>query len=207
MKIKMAKKKKEVCPYCGNSFAYLSRHKCKVKERLEGSEESDQSEAERRIERIEERKRHFTRNLRKEEKAVLDIINKKRSLYFKDLLKLTKKNRNDLDEILDTLALQSKIKIRRELVAASWTKFISAVEDIEAKVKDIKIDKSKNDFIFDIFSYQPCLICPFIGRCNETSNDQFNPHICAWLTEWIYASLEGKIYKVNFDEVKSENLE
>ncbi|MFX0032181.1 MAG: hypothetical protein ACFE8E_01405 [Candidatus Hodarchaeota archaeon] len=203
----MAKKKKEVCPYCGNSFAYLSRHKCKVKERLEGSEENDQSEVERRIERIEERKRHFTRSLRKEEKVILDIINKNRNLYFNDLLKLTKKSRNELDEILDILALQSKIKIRRELVDASWTKFISAVEEIDIKVKDMKINKNKNDFILDIFSYQPCLICPFISRCNETSNDQFNPHVCIWLTEWIFASLEGKTYKVNFDKIQSENLE
>ena len=64
----MAKKKKEVCPYCGNSFAYLSRHKCKVKERLESPEDSDKSEVDRRIERIEERKKHFTRNLKKEER-------------------------------------------------------------------------------------------------------------------------------------------
>ena len=42
----MAKKKKETCPYCGKSFAYLSRHKCKIKERVEGGVE-DKTEAER----------------------------------------------------------------------------------------------------------------------------------------------------------------
>ena len=47
----MAKKKKETCPYCGKSFAYLSRHKCKIKERVEGVGE-DKTESERRIERI-----------------------------------------------------------------------------------------------------------------------------------------------------------
>ena len=52
----MAKKKKETCQYCGKQFAYLSRHKCKIKERLEGSEE-DKTQVERRIERIEERKK------------------------------------------------------------------------------------------------------------------------------------------------------
>ena len=30
----MAKKKKEVCPYCGNSFAYLSRQSVKLKREL-----------------------------------------------------------------------------------------------------------------------------------------------------------------------------
>jgi hypothetical protein len=203
----MAKKKKEVCPYCGNSFAYLSRHKCKVKERLVSSEDSDKSEVDRRIERIEERKKHFTRNLKKEERIVLDIINKRGNLYFEDLLKYTNKNRNELDDILDILSLQSKIKVRRELVDASWTKFISAIEEIELKVKDVKIDEGKKDFILDIFSYQPCLICPFITRCSETSNDRFNPKVCPWLTDWIYSLLKGEIYKVNFEEIQSETLE
>ncbi len=203
----MAKKKKEVCPYCGNSFAYLSRHKCKVKERLESPEDSDKSEVDRRIERIEERKKHFSRNLKKEERIVLDIINKRGNLYFEDLLEITNKNRNELDDILDILSLQSKIKLRRELVDASWTKFISAIEEIELKVKDVKIDENKKDFILDIFSYQPCLICPFINRCSETSNDQFNPKVCPWLTDWIYSLLEGRMYKVNFEEIQSETLE
>jgi SpoVK/Ycf46/Vps4 family AAA+-type ATPase len=33
----MAKQVKEVCPYCGNSFANLNRHKCKVKEQQEST--------------------------------------------------------------------------------------------------------------------------------------------------------------------------
>lgn len=197
----MAKKKKEVCPYCGNSFAYLSRHKCKVKERLEGSEESDKSEIERRIERIEERKKNFTRNLKKEEKVVLNIVNRERNIYFYDLLKLTNKSRSELDDILDILSLQSKIDVRRELVEASWTKFISAIEDININVKNLKINKKNKDFILEVFSNQPCLVCPFSNKCNDTNLDQFNPQHCSWLTEWIDTSLEGKIYKFNFDEI------
>lgn len=203
----MAKKKKEVCPYCGNSFAYLSRHKCKVKERMEGVEDSDKSNAERRIERIEERKKDFTRSLKKDERLVLNIINKEKSLYFKELLELTNKKASEIDNILDILALQSKIKVTRELVEASWTKHISAIEDIDIKVKEISIDMNKKDFILEIFSYQPCLICPFASKCNETNLDQFNPHHCQWLTEWINNSLEGKPYTINFDEVQSEILE
>ncbi|MFX1355786.1 MAG: hypothetical protein ACFFA8_00740 [Promethearchaeota archaeon] len=203
----MAKKKKEVCPYCGKSFAYLSRHKCKVKERMEGIEDTDKSVVERRMERIEERKKDFTRTLKKDEKFILEIINKEKQIYFNELLKLSNKKRSELDDILDLLALQSKIKIKRELIDAAWTKFISAIEDIEVSVKEIKIDFDKKDFILEIFSYQPCLICPFASKCNETNLDQFNPHHCPWLTDWINASLEGKTYKVNFDEIASEILE
>jgi len=203
----MAKKKKEVCPYCGNSFAYLSRHKCKVKERMEGSEESDKSNVERRIERIEERKKDFSRSLKKDEKTILNIVNREKELLFEDLIDLTNKKKSELDNILDILSLQSKIRVKRELVEASWTKRILAIENIDIDVKEIKIDMKKKDFILEIFSYQPCLICPFASKCNETNLDQFNPHHCSWLTEWINNSLAGKIYNINFDDVQSENKE
>jgi len=203
----MAKKKKEVCPYCGKSFAYLSRHKCKVKERMEGVEDTDKSVVERRIERIEERKKEFTRSLKKDEKVILNIINREKEIYFNKLLKLSNKKRSELDDILDVLALQSKIKVKRELIEASWTKQISAIEDIEVPVKEIEIDLNKKDFILEIFSYQPCLICPFASKCNETNLDQFNPHHCPWLTDWINALIEGRKYKINFDEIQSEILD
>jgi hypothetical protein len=203
----MAKKKKEVCPYCGKSFAYLSRHKCKVKERMEGIEDTDKSDVERRTERIEERKKEFTRSLKKDEKKILDIINKEKEIYFKDLLKLTNKKRSELDDILDILALQSKIKVNRELIEASWTKLMIAIEDFDVKVKKIKINKNKKDFILELFSYQPCLICPFSNKCNETNLDQFNPHHCPWLSDWIKNSIEGREYRINFDEIQSEILD
>ena len=195
----MAKKKKEVCPYCGNSFAYLSRHKCKVKERVEGSEESEKSDATRRLERIEERKREGVRGLKKDEQLVFKYIMQVKDIYFDELLEITKKERIELDKILDILALQSKIKVTRELVDASWTKHISLIETFDIKVKDRKIDKTKDDFILDIFSYQPCLICPFASKCNNTNLDQFNPTHCPWLSDWIKSSLEGKPYTINFE--------
>jgi len=94
----MAKKKKETCPYCGKSFAYLSRHKCKIKERVEGVVE-DKTEAERRIERIEETRKQIRRTLKKDEKIILNLINRKKELYFDELLELTNKNRDDLEKI------------------------------------------------------------------------------------------------------------
>ena len=123
------------------------------------------------------------------------------------MLKLSNKKRSELDDILDVLALQSKIKVKRELIEASWTKQISAIEDIEVPVKEIEIDLNKKDFILEIFSYQPCLICPFASKCNETNLDQFNPHHCPWLTDWINALIEGRKYKINFDEIQSEILD
>jgi hypothetical protein len=197
----MAKKKKEVCPFCGNSFAYLSRHKCKVKERLEGTEEDDKSDVKRRLERIEERKREGVRGLKKDEQTVLNQIKKLKSIYFEELLEITKKERVELDKILDILSLQSKIKVNRELVEASWTKHITITESYDMKVEDRKIDKSKNDYILDIFSHQPCLICPFTSKCNNTNLDNFNPKHCPWLSDWIKSSLEGKEYYINFEEV------
>jgi len=200
-------KKKEVCPYCGNSFAYLSRHKCKVKERLEGSEESDKSDVERRLERIEERKKEGSRSLRKDEKMVLRIINQEKNIFFHELLKLTNKKRMELDKIINTLYLQYRIHINRELLEASWVKRITIIEKINVEVKDLQVEREKNDFILDIFSHQPCLICPFTGKCNNTNLDQFNPLHCPWLTQWVKTSLEGQIYKTNFEEIQSESPE
>ncbi|MHA2009416.1 MAG: hypothetical protein ACXABO_18860 [Promethearchaeota archaeon] len=198
----MAKKKKETCPYCGKSFAYLSRHKCKIKERVEGISE-EKSEIERRMERIEVKKKEFNRTLRKDEKNILNIINREKEIYFNDLLKFSNKKPNDLEEILEFLVLQSKINIRRELVEASWTKNISSIEEIDIKVKDVKIDENRSDFVWNIFSRQPCFICPFRSKCNNTNMDQFNPYYCPWLTNWIEVTSKGEEYNINFDEIET----
>ena len=198
----MAKKKKETCPYCGKSFAYLSRHKCKIKERVEGPLE-EKSDVERRIERIEEKKKEFNRTLRKDEKLILNIINREKDIFFNRLMELSNKKRNDLEEILELLVLQSRIKMKRELLDASWTKHIYALEEIEVKAKDLKINKDKKDFIWNMFSKQPCFICPFRNKCNETNLDQFNPQHCPWLTEWIEVASKGEDYNINFDEIEA----
>ncbi|MFX0003164.1 MAG: hypothetical protein ACFE9C_00885 [Candidatus Hodarchaeota archaeon] len=198
----MAKKKKEICPYCGKSFAYLSRHKCKIKEHIEGPSE-EKSDVERRIERIEEKKKEFNRNLRKDEKIVLNIINREKDILFNRLMQLSNKKRNDLEEILEFLVLQSKIKMKRELVDASWTKHIYALEEIDVKAQELKINKSRRDFIWTMFSKQPCFICPFRDKCNETNVDQFNPQHCTWLTDWIELTLKGEDYNINFDDIES----
>ena len=197
----MTKKKKETCPYCGKSFAYLSRHKCKIKERVEGSPE-EKSVSERRIERIEEKKKEFNRTLHKDEKTILAIINREKNIYFNDLLELSTIQSNDLEEILEVLALQSKIEIKRELVYASWTKFISAIEEIDVKINEVKIDTNKKDFIWNMFSRQPCFICPYRSKCNDTNLNQFNPTQCPWLTEWIEVISKGREYNINFDAIR-----
>lgn len=199
----MAKKKKESCPYCGKSFAYLSRHKCKIKERIEGTTE-DKSDVERRIERIEETKKILRRTLKKDEKMVLDIINKQKSLFFEELLELTSKKRTELENILEVLSMRSMINIRRELLDSSWTKHISSIEDYsnDIKVKKVKVDKKEKGFIWNLFSRQPCFICPFIDKCNDTNSDNFNPKHCSWLTDWINSSLKKMAYHINFDEIE-----
>ena len=199
----MAKKKKEVCPYCGKSFAYLSRHKCKIKERVEG-DTKDKTVSERRIERVEEKRKETHRNLKKDEKTVLEIVNRRRDLYFDELKTILDITHNELEKILDVLSLQSKIKVKRELLDSSWTKRISAIIDYskDVNVSALKIDKKRKDFIWNLFSRQPCFICIFQEKCNETNLDALNPNHCPWLNEWIELTLEGKEYTINFDDIK-----
>ena len=189
----MVKRKKEVCPYCGKSFVYLSRHKCSIKEKVEGPIE-EKSLTERRVERMEEKKKDYNRPLKKDEKIILELIYREREIIFKDLMNLSGKKRDELDQILDILSMQSKIKMKRELIDASWTKNIYAIEEIPLKPKEIKVNKKQKSFIWNMFSRQPCFICPFRNKCNETNLDQFNPHHCPWLTEWIEESIKGNEY-------------
>jgi len=205
----MAKKKKEVCPYCGKSFAYLSRHKCKIKEKVEGPAD-ERSTVERRIERIEEKKKDLKRSLKKDEKKILEIINREKDIYFSELMELSEQERNDLEYVLDLLVLKSKVKVSRELVEASWTKHIFAVEDYKdsVSIEDADVNKKKKDFIWNMFSRQPCFICPFVeSKCNETNQNALNPHYCPWLTDWIEKSLKGQEYNVNFDDINEELLD
>ncbi|MHA1146953.1 MAG: hypothetical protein ACTSR8_01780 [Promethearchaeota archaeon] len=201
----MAKKKKEVCPYCGKSFAYLSRHKCRIKERVEGVTD-EKSDSERRIERIEETKKTIRRNLKKDEKHVLDIINEKKDIYFNDLLEEIGCSKNELESIIDVLVMQSKIKMRRELISAAWTRHLYALEDYKnIEVQEKEIDRTRKDFLWNLFGRQPCFICPVSEKCNEDNLDQFNPHHCPWLTNWIETMLAKQEFNINFEEFK-DNL-
>lgn len=204
-------KKKEVCPYCGKEFVYLSRHKCKVKKRLEGAEE-EKSEAERRRERLERRRKLINRKLRKDEKQVLKIINDEQELFFEDLLEQTDIERDNLDEIVELLVMQNRIKVNRELVNASWTKHIYTIEELDdgdIEVKEVKINKKKDDWLWQYFSHQPCFTCPYSAeRCSESYQESegfgFNPHTCPFLGEWITESLKGNEFKINWAVVKEE---
>ena len=67
-----------------------------------------------------------------------------------------------------------------------------------------RYNKTRKDFIWNLFSRQPCFICIFHEKCNETNLEkQLNPHHCQWLNEWIEATLEGKEYSINFDDIKN----
>lgn len=202
----MAKKKKEECPYCGRMFVYLSRHKCKVKARVEADKE-DKSEADRHKEQIKETKKKLERNLKKTEKEVLKIIKKHKSIYFNELLEITEKRRDDLENILEVLFLQSKIELKRELLDSSWTKHIIFIDDFEEEVQvdEVKVRKSKKDFIWDLFSRQPCFICPFTDKCKSDNHDMFNPKHCPFLSKWIEISIDGtQQYDINFEMIQEQ---
>ena len=93
------------------------------------------------------------------------------------------------------------------MINATWTKNISLVENIDLEVSELEIDKSKKDFILEVFSYQPCLTCPFANKCNDTNLDQFNPKHCPWLTDWINACIEGRKYIFNIEEIEEELID
>jgi hypothetical protein len=163
---------------------------------------------ERRQDRIEERKKRLTRDLTEKEQNILDLINKKGDILFEELVEeRDEEGRREIEEIIDLLALQSKIKVRRELINASWAKHIYSIEkidELEGEVEEVEVDKSKPDWVWDKFDRQPCFICPFTDRCSDNNSDRFNPHHCPWLTEWINKSIAGEPYDVDFQEYQDE---
>jgi len=89
-------------------------------------------------------------------------------------------------------------------MVASWTKHITINESYDVEIKDQEIDRNKDDFILDLFSHQPCIICPFESKCNNTNLDEYNPTHCPWLSDWIKTTLEGKIYNINFEIIEEK---
>ncbi|MHA1724358.1 MAG: hypothetical protein ACTSYC_07320 [Promethearchaeota archaeon] len=200
-----SKKKKEICPYCGRAFVQLSRHKCKIKERVEASEDNE-SISKKRIELIEEKRKEISRTLKKDEKKILGIINREKELMFEDLVEKSGMRMDQVENILDLLIMRSMVKVNRELIDSAWRKRIFALENYENEISlpEQKIDMNRKDFLWNMFGRQPCFICPFTDKCNETNYDQFNPYHCPWLSQWIATSLEGKEYNVNFEQFKEE---
>ncbi|MGV9171821.1 MAG: hypothetical protein ACOC44_10875 [Promethearchaeia archaeon] len=199
------KKKKEQCPYCGKMFVYLSRHKCKVKARLE-AEVDQKSDAERRKERNEARKKTLARKLRKHEKEVLEIIKEKKEIEFRELQKKVGITYEELDDILEVLRLRDTIKVKRDLMQGSWTKLIRWNKKLgdEVELEEVKVNRKKKDFVWNLFRRTPCFICPFTEKCNDTNQDIFNPKHCPFLTRWIKVSMKGeKEFNINFEEIKA----
>ncbi|GAH25799.1 unnamed protein product, partial [marine sediment metagenome] len=80
---KISKKKREICEYCGGEFIYLSRHKCKVKQRIES--EDVETEQDRRQTRLEFLRKELSRKLKKDETAILEIIKQEGELFLEEL--------------------------------------------------------------------------------------------------------------------------
>ncbi len=200
----MSKKKKDVCPYCGGEFIYISRHKCKVRARIESND--IETEQDRRQTRINFIRKEITRKLKKNEVSVLEIIMKEGEILIEELQKKANLSSDKLEKILEVLELKTKIKVQRELVEANWTKRILYAEEInKIHVKESKteIDKRKDDFIWDVYSRMPCFLCVYIDRC-DNSQTKFNPYICAWLTDWIWHCLDKSFYQNPFNGTKKD---
>ena len=199
------KKKKEQCPYCGKMFVYLSRHKCKVKARLE-AEVDQKSDAERRKERAQARKKLLSRNLKKKEKEILKIIKGVEKIEFRELQDRADLTYEELDDILEVLRLRDKIKVKRDLMQGSWTKILRWNQTLENEVelKDVKVNRKKKDFVWNLFRRVPCFICPFVEKCSDDNQEIFNPKHCPFLTRWIKETIKGEEeFSINFEEIKA----
>lgn len=170
--------------------------------------EDDETEIERQQARLEFKRKEISRKLKKDELAVLKIINEGGELLLKKLKEISKLPSDKLDEILDALEMKSKIKVTRELTTASWTKHIYSIEVVEDKApkKEKQVNTKIDDFIWNLVWRVPCFLCPFMDRCDITQV-KFNPNICTWFTDWIWGSLENKEYFTPFNDIDEKVFE
>lgn len=121
-------------------------------------------------------------------------------MFIEELKKKGNISSNKIERILETLELKSRIKVQRELDSANWTKRIFYIEDLREKTAKMskKLDKKKDDFIWDMVWRMPCFLCPFIDICDNTQV-RFNPRFCSWFTDWIWHYLDNKTYQNPFE--------
>jgi len=165
-----------------------------------------ETEQDRRQTRLDFIRKEITRKLKKNEVAVLEIIMKEGEIFIEELQKKANLSSDKLEKILEVLELKTKIKAQSELAEANWTKRILYAEEISkipVKESKKKIDKRKDDFIWDVYSRMPCFLCVYIDRC-DNSQTKFNPYICAWLTDWIWHSLDKKDYQNPFKGMEED---
>ncbi|MHA1729451.1 MAG: hypothetical protein ACTSWY_12065 [Promethearchaeota archaeon] len=193
----MAKKKGQICPYCGLTFIYLSRHKCKLSPNKDGSVSLDE-EVKIPSKKLKKKTKKTKKDFSKINEIVLSIVTRKKELFIDELMELLedqpeideKTLKSSLSQLKDKQLISYKLDVKEGFRMGR----INYIEEYDFEDKKIQYEKNDQNS-WDTLGDCPCFLCPEIKKCNvgntsisdviKKENSQINPFYCSHLTNWI----------------------
>jgi hypothetical protein len=189
----MAKKKTQ-CPYCGNLFVSLSRHKCKLApvssdEKAKPSKSNSTANSD----KISSKKK---RNYSEIDKEVLNYVKNHDDVYKDEIAKALKIDEKLLVNSITRLKNKQKIQIKSDLVEGIRRELIQYIEEYKLK-GNCSDTKTGNGINWETMGNCPCFLCPNVTKCNFGQNET-NPIHCQYLVDWINCRLYNTHYETPF---------
>ena len=132
---------------------------------------------------------------KKLEKAILTILESQstKTLILEDLIKELNFSQDLISQAVRNLEKDSKVRTKLVMQRSQWVTSVKKIQDFDFKPKDgSKVNKLEWKPINDI----PCFICPYALKC-AVGAGTYNPHSCAYLTDWLICSIDGEKYTGN----------
>ncbi len=186
----MAKKKTE-CPYCGNSFASLQRHKCKLDPDSESKSNPKPSKTNSTAASSKSTAKK-KRNYSEIDKEVLIFMKERQEVYKDVIIDELGIDEKLLVNSINRLKTKQKIKIKSDLVEGIRKDLIQYIEEYHLKGNCAEA-KSGNEITWETMGNCPCFLCPNVTKCNFGQNET-NPIHCQYLVNWINCRLSNTFY-------------
>ena len=173
----MAKKKTQ-CPYCGNSYVSLSRHKCKLAPDSESEKAPTSLKNSSSTQSGSQKKK---RNYSEIDKEVLDFVKSKKEVY-KDYIRTSLKIEEKLlVNSISRLKTKQKIQIKSDLVEGIRKELIQYIEEYQIQGNCPEV-KNGDSITWETMGNCPCFLCPNVTKCNLGQNET-NPIHCHYIVE------------------------
>ena len=187
-------KKKTKCPYCGNLFVSLPRHKCKLAPDLdtEDPKSSTSSSTATSSKSTSKKKRNYSEI----DKEVLSFIQESKEVYKDEIAGSLKIDEKLLVNSINRLKSKQKIQIKSDLVEGIRKELVQYIEEYKLKGNSSET-KNGDSVTWETMGDCPCFLCPNVTKCNFGQNET-NPVHCQYLVEWINCSLTKMHYENPF---------
>ncbi|MHA1341258.1 MAG: hypothetical protein ACTSRZ_14755 [Promethearchaeota archaeon] len=205
----MAKKQK--CPYCGNYYVYLNRHKCPLapkgnnessnelhnkKANIQNQNNSSLSSSSNTVRKTITNKNSKSRKRRsysKIDKQVLKLVSQENEIYFDVISEQLDINPKILERSLRRLEQKHKITFEYDIIQGVRKEKVKFIKEYEISNNNSIISKN-GQVEWETLGDCPCFLCPNTDKCNP-GHTEFSPIKCEHIHEWIQCSLSNTPYK------------